>query len=129
MKKQFTSKFPTNLNSFDNQGNPMDYCGIRCSMEVIGGKWTLMIITSLTENSMRFSEIKKEIPAISDRMLVRSLKHLEYHQLIIRNVLSKKPLKTEYRLTDYGQTTIPLIENLNNWGKQHIEKHWNLVFQ
>ncbi|PCI04815.1 MAG: MarR family transcriptional regulator [Flavobacteriaceae bacterium] len=129
MKKQFTSKFPTNLSSIDKEGNPMDYCGIRCTMEVIGGKWTLRIVSSLLENPLRFSEIKKEIPEISEKMLGRTLKHLEYHKLIIKNVLSKKPLKTEYSLTDYGQTTIPIIEILNNWGKQHIEKHWDLVFQ
>lgn len=129
MKKQFKSNYPLNLELTDDTGRPLNYCGIRCSMEVLGGKWKLLIVASLAKGSLRFSELKKDIPEISEKMLIRSLQDLEYHKIVDRLVYEQIPPKVEYSLTDYGQSVIPLLKALFQWGETHIEKHSDLIFQ
>jgi DNA-binding HxlR family transcriptional regulator len=129
MKKQFKSKYPVNLEIRDQTGRPLNYCGIRCSMEVLGGKWKLLIIASLAKGTLRFSELKKSIPEVTEKMLIRSLQDLELHQIVERKVYQVVPPKVEYSLTEYGQTVIPLLVALFSWGENHIEKHYDLVFQ
>jgi DNA-binding HxlR family transcriptional regulator len=128
MKKQFKSKYPVNLDLTDDSGRPLNYCGIRCSMEVLGGKWKLLIIASLAKGSMRFSELKKDIPEINEKMLIRSLQDLEYHQIVNRVVHDLIPPKVEYSLSEYGQSVISLLKTLFQWGENHIEKHSDLIF-
>jgi DNA-binding HxlR family transcriptional regulator len=129
MKKQFKSKYPLNLELTDDNGRPLNYCGIRCSMEVLGGKWKLLIVASLAKGSLRFSELKKDIPEISEKMLIRSLQDLEYHKIVDRLVYEQVPPKVEYSLSAYGQSVIPLLQVLFQWGETHIEKHSDLIFQ
>lgn len=129
MKKQFKSKYSLNLELKDDNGRPLNYCGIRCSMEVLGGKWKLLIVASLAKGSLRFSELKKDIPEISEKMLIRSLQDLEYHKIVDRLVHEQVPPKVEYSLTEYGQSVIPLLKALFQWGETHIEKHSDLIFQ
>ncbi len=128
MKKQFKSKYPVNLDITDETGRPLNYCGIRCSMEVLGGKWKLLIVASLAKGKMRFNELKKEIPEISEKMLIRSLQDLEYHTIVSRQVYEQVPPKVEYSLTEYGQSVIPLLKTLFQWGENHIAKHSDLIF-
>jgi DNA-binding HxlR family transcriptional regulator len=128
MKKQFKSKYPVNLELKDESGRPLNYCGIRCSMEVLGGKWKLLIVSSLAKGTLRFSELKQSIPEINEKMLIRSLQDLELHQIIERKVYEVVPPKVEYSLTEYGQSVIPLLVTLFNWGENHIAKHPNLIF-
>jgi len=128
MKKQFKSTYPLNLELTDDTGRPLNYCGIRCSMEVLGGKWKLLIVASLAKGRLRFSALKKDIPEISEKMLIRSLQDLEYHRIVDRLVYEQIPPKVEYSLTEYGQSVIPLLQALFQWGETHIEKHSDLIF-
>ena len=128
MKKQFKSKYPVNLEIKDENGRPLNYCGIRCSMEVLGGKWKLLIVASLAKGTLRFGELKQSIPEITEKVLIRSLQDLELHQIVERKVYDVLPPKVEYSLTDYGQSVVTLLIALFNWGENHIKKHSDLIF-
>ncbi len=125
MKKQFKSKYPVDLSIKDENGRPINYCGIRCAMEVLGGKWKLLIVASLAKAPLRYSELKRSIPEISEKMLTRSLQDLELHQLVCKNA---DATPANYQLTPYGQTVIPLLQSLFDWGEKHIELHHDLIF-
>ncbi len=129
MKKEFKSKYPVKLDMKDENGRPLNYCGIRCSMEVLGGKWKLLIVASLFKKKMRYSELRKSIPEISEKMLISSLQELEYQQIVHRHVFETIPPQVEYSLTEYGLQTKPLLELLFAWGENHIENHGDLIFQ
>src|SRR5690554_970562 len=77
---------------------------IHDTLDVIGGKWKISIISCLTFYPMRYSELLREVEGISGKMLSRELKELEMNQLIIREVLNTQPITVQYQLTEYGQT-------------------------
>lgn len=89
---------------------------------VIGGKWKLPIIISIYHGHKRFNEIKKSIPAITNRVLSKDLKHLEENLLISRTVYDDFPVRVEYALTDYCFNVTEVLESMERWGKQHREK-------
>jgi DNA-binding HxlR family transcriptional regulator len=81
-KKQFKTLYPRNIETAN--GHTLEYCGIRCSMEVLGGKWKLLIIAELFKSLKRYSELKRAIPEISEKMLISSLQELEHHNIVVR---------------------------------------------
>lgn len=101
--------------TIDNQEFP---CSTSLTMRYIGGKWKAVILIHLIEKK-RYSELRKAIPMITERTLSLQLKELEEHGLINRTVYtSKPPLKVEYALTDFGETLIPLLTAIAQWGKE-----------
>lgn len=84
----------------------------------ISGQWTLAICSWLALGKMRFSELKKEM-TVSDRMLTLELKKLEERGLISRTVYPEIPVRVEYELTPIGQELVPIIKELEKWGKRH----------
>jgi DNA-binding HxlR family transcriptional regulator len=125
-KKQFKTLYPRNIESVN--GRPLDYCGIRCSMEVLGGKWKLLIVAELFKSKKRYSELKRSIPEISEKMLISSLQELEHHNIVVRTVVEAIPPQVEYTLSTYGQTVRPVLETLFGWGEGHIKKHRDKIF-
>ena len=125
-KKQFKTLYPRNIESVN--GRPLDYCGIRCSMEVLGGKWKLLIVAELFKSKKRYSELKRSIPEISEKMLISSLQELEHHNIVVRTVVEAIPPQVEYTLSTYGQTVRPVLETLFGWGEGHIKKHSDKIF-
>ena len=125
-KKQFKTLYPRNIETVN--GCPLDYCGIRCSMEVLGGKWKLLIVAELFKGKKRYSELKRSIPEISEKMLISSLQELEYHNIVVRTVVEAIPLQVEYSLSKYGQSVRPVLETLFGWGESHIKKHSDKIF-
>ena len=125
-KKQFKTLYPRNIETVN--GRPLDYCGIRCSMEVLGGKWKLLIVAELFKNKKRYSELKRSIPEISEKMLISSLQELEHHNIVVRTVVEAIPLQVEYSLSKYGQSVRPVLETLFGWGESHIKKHSDKIF-
>ncbi|WP_430300675.1 winged helix-turn-helix transcriptional regulator [Rapidithrix thailandica] len=84
---------------------------------MIGGKWKTVILFHLIEGTLRYNELRKEMPTVTERTLSLQLKALEEDGLIKRKVYtSKPPLKVEYSLTDFGKTLIPLIQSIADWG-------------
>ncbi|MFC6102431.1 winged helix-turn-helix transcriptional regulator [Olivibacter domesticus] len=95
---------------------------VQDALYVLNGKWKLPIIISLSFGNKRFSEMAREIPKITDRMLSKELRELEMNQLVKRTVYDTVPVVVEYSLTDYGSSLDPAISELRKWGIQHRER-------
>ena len=87
-------------------------CPIRTTLELVGGKWKLLILFQLHEKPLRLFELKNQIPDISEKMLIQELKTLSNSELVIRNNFGEVPPRVEYYLTNKGQKIIPLIEQM-----------------
>ncbi|MFW2490623.1 winged helix-turn-helix transcriptional regulator [Clostridium chromiireducens] len=121
--KQELEQYLNELRSCNNEnyeGN--SECPVKYTLEVIGGKWKLRILVKLLKNDVvRFNELKREIPGITNTMLSNSLRELEKDQLIIRNQYNEMPLRVEYELTNKGKSLLPLLYELYNWGRSQVE--------
>ena len=95
------------------------FCPVTTTLSVIGGKWKPIIIYMVWEETKRFGQIKKLIPAISQKMLTQQLRELEQDGIVHRHVYPVVPPKVEYSLTEYGQTLKPIIEAMAAWGQRH----------
>lgn len=95
---------------------------VRDALEVLSGKWKLPIIISLMFGNKRFSQIAKEIPGITDKMLSKELRDLEANCLVKRSVFDSIPVVVEYSLTNYGNSLKPVIEVLRDWGMAHRKR-------
>ena len=98
------------------------YNPVQLVMEQIGGTWKAPILWRLKENTMRYSELRKDIPHISDKMLTTQLRELEGDGYINRKVFPVVPPKTEYSLTEQGKDILKLITAIRNYGLKMIEK-------
>lgn len=97
-------------------------CPVEATLEVIGGKWKGVILYHLMTETIRFNEMRRLMPDITQRMLTKQLRELEEAQLISRTVYPEVPPRVEYSITDYGLSLAPVIESLQRWGRQHLEK-------
>ena len=92
-------------------------CYFELTLAVIGGKWKPIILYHLAlAPVMRFGELNRSIPAITQRMLTRQLRELEEDDLIHREVYREVPPKVEYSLTDMGRSLIPILLQMRQWG-------------
>lgn len=92
-------------------------CCASLTMGIIGGKWKTVILFHLIDGTLRYSELRKQMPTVTERTLSLQLKTLEEDGIVKRKVYtSKPPLKVEYSLTDFGKTLIPLIKSIADWG-------------
>ncbi|MEO9501283.1 MAG: helix-turn-helix domain-containing protein [Nonlabens ulvanivorans] len=92
-------------------------CCASLTMGIIGGKWKTVIIYHLIEGPLRYNELRKEMPTVTERTLSLQLKTLEEDGIVERKVYTTKPpLKVEYSLTEFGKTLIPLIKSIADWG-------------
>nr|WP_254152168.1 helix-turn-helix domain-containing protein [Chryseosolibacter indicus] len=95
---------------------------VRDALDILSGKWKLPIIISLTFGNKRFSQIAKEIPGITDKMLSKELRDLEMNELVKRTVYDSVPVVVEYSMTAYGKSLNKVIEELRKWGAQHRQR-------
>lgn len=98
---------------------------MRDSLEILGGKWKLMLLRYLNnrlEEKNTFKKIQREIEGLSAKMLAKELKDLELNLLISRSVINTKPITVEYAISNYGRNVLPLAENLVQWGLDHRAK-------
>jgi DNA-binding HxlR family transcriptional regulator len=94
-------------------------CPIRTTIELIGGKWKLLIVYQLAGNALRLSELKKRLPDISEKMLIQELKNLVESQLVSRTNHGEVPPRVEYALTEKGHLVLPLIAEMRNFAIQY----------
>lgn len=95
-------------------------CPLEYALDVFGGKWKSRIICSLGMNTtMRYSELRGELSNITDTMLSDSLKELYADGMVIRTQYNEIPPKVEYSLTEKGMSVIPLLFEINQWGREH----------
>lgn len=99
------------------------FCPVRDIIARFGDKWSTLVLFELSRNGvMRFSQLGKAIPDISQKMLTVTLRRLEADRLIKREVYPEIPPKVEYRLTDTGTSLIPHIKALIDWSLKHKEQ-------
>jgi len=91
------------------------------TLEVIGGKWKLLILCYLNCGPMRSSEIRKEIPDISQKILTQQLRELEEDGIIIRTIYNQVPPKVVYELSELGKSLKFILDQLGEWGEYYIK--------
>lgn len=92
-------------------------CPVDVSLSFVNGKWKILILSHLDQFGARgFSEIRKNLPGVSEKMLTQQLKQLENDELIKKVILSSKPYRVEYSLTTKGESLSPMFKFLSEWG-------------
>lgn len=94
-------------------------CPIARIAKVIQGKWTMVIIYLLSEGTLRFSEIRRKLPHVTEANLTKDLRLLESYGVVHREVYPVVPPKVEYSLTDMGRDFLPILDSLNEWAKKY----------
>lgn len=108
-------KYMTNLNP--------EFCEVNESLDILVGKWKpIILLNLLAESPMRFSELKRAIPKITQKMLTKQLRELESQEIIMRKVYAQVPPRVEYSITEYGQTLRPILNAMHQWGLKHKER-------
>ncbi|MFD9960532.1 winged helix-turn-helix transcriptional regulator [Amycolatopsis sp. NPDC059020] len=97
-------------------------CGLDAAVDVIGGKWKVLILWALDAGPRRFGEVKREIEGISEKMLIQSLRELESDEIVHREVFHEIPPKVEYSLTPLGQSLNTALGPLGDWGYQNMKR-------
>lgn len=111
-------KIPLNLN-----------CGLDLIGEVLYGKWKIRLLWFIKQGHQRPSELQRKIPDASRRVLNMQLKELEDHELVTKKIYPVVPPKVEYSLTEFGNTLIPVIAALGNWGDAHEERLRSVILR
>ena len=95
-------------------------CHTRQALELIGDKWTVLLLHALGTHTLRYNQLKRVVEGITHKMLAQTLRQLEYDGLVERTVYPVIPPKVEYRLTPLGQTLLPVLGQLCAWADQHF---------
>jgi DNA-binding HxlR family transcriptional regulator len=91
-------------------------CGVAASAEIIGAKWTALLVHDLSEGPRRFSELEHSCSGISPRTLAERLRDLEQQEIVERRSYAERPPRVEYTLTSKGQALLPIIEAMRQFG-------------
>ncbi|MBW4618387.1 MAG: helix-turn-helix transcriptional regulator [Cyanosarcina radialis HA8281-LM2] len=95
---------------------------VQTTLKILGGKWKLLILWHLKDGARRFSELKKLIPGIAEKMLMQQLRELEKDEIVNRSVYKDVTSRVEYSFTDYGKSIIPVLKPLCDWGQAHLKR-------
>jgi DNA-binding HxlR family transcriptional regulator len=95
-------------------------CPVEATLELIGGKWKGLILYHLLQGTMRFNELRRKVPSVTQRMLTRQLRELESAGLILRTVYAEVPPRVEYALSEEGKSLRPVLTALKTWGEQYL---------
>lgn len=99
------------------------HCALDVTMDFIGGKWKTVVLWYLRKGPKRFSELKKHIPGITEKMLSLQLKELESDGIIGRKIYPEVPPRVEYFFTEEGKSLIPVLEEIAAWGRAMGKKY------
>lgn len=97
---------------------------VELALDVIGGKYKMPILWRLKDKVYRYGELKKSLGKITHKMLTEQLRELEHDGMLVRTVYPEIPPKVEYSLTQKGQSIIPIISSLREWG-ENFKNEWN----
>jgi len=95
---------------------------IASAMEIIGSKWTALILRDLSEGPKRFSELERSVGSINPRTLSQRLDGLEQHAIVTKKSYAEVPPRTEYTLTRKGEDLLPVLRAMSDWG----DKYYNV---
>lgn len=96
--------------------------GLDAAIDVVGGKWKVLILWTLSGGTKRFGELKRSLDGVSEKMLIQHLRELERDEVVHREVHHGVPPKVQYSLTDFGITLNEALRPLSDWGCQHKER-------
>ena len=100
--------------------NKTELCPVAETLELIGGKYKALILWHLSAGACRFSELRKQIPRATAKMLTQQLRELESDQLIHREVFPVIPPRVEYSLTELGKSLLPILTSMRDWGASYL---------
>ena len=106
-------------NSVSNEVCQQYSCPVEATLDVIGGKWKGIILYKLLERPKRFTELKRELRAVTQRMLTLQLRELEEDGIVHREIYREIPPKVEYSLTEFGKTLEPILLAMFTWGNRY----------
>ena len=106
----------------NNEDSKVDKCPVETALDVLAGKWKILILWYLRSETKRFNELQKLLPRTTQKMLIQKLRELEEDGIIHREVYAEVPPKVEYSLTEYGETLKPIIKQLYLWGEIHKKR-------
>jgi DNA-binding HxlR family transcriptional regulator len=95
------------------------HCPAEVTLQVIGGRWKVLLLYHLFSGVKRFSELQRDVPGITQKMLTQQLREMERDGIVQRTVYPQVPPKVEYRLTPHGETLKPVVNAMCKWGVQH----------
>jgi DNA-binding HxlR family transcriptional regulator len=90
-------------------------------LQRIGDKWTVLVVTTLSNGSKRFNELRREIPTVSQRMLTLTLRNLERDGLVSRTVTPTIPPRVDYELTELGKSLVGPLHAIELWALDHVD--------
>ena len=102
-----------------NKKNLEADCGMAYAMAVLSGRWKLSLLGYLIDGKLRYGELKKKLPGISERMLITQLKELQADGLVTRIAYPEVPPRVEYQLTEKGFSLKNILMELDRWGERH----------
>jgi DNA-binding HxlR family transcriptional regulator len=97
-------------------------CGLEAALEVVGGKWKVLILWPLRAEPHRFGELRRQISGISEKMLIQHLKEMEADGIVTRTDYKEVPPRVDYALTAFGHSLCDALAPLCAWGQQHMER-------
>ncbi|QOV38501.1 helix-turn-helix transcriptional regulator [Streptomyces ferrugineus] len=95
-------------------------CGIDAAMDVVGGKWKVLVLWALNERPCRFGELRRELTGVTEKVLAAQLRELEADGIVHREAYDEVPPRVEYSLTPLGVTLNAALAPLGAWGRQNI---------
>lgn len=99
------------------------YCPVEVAVEAIGGRWRPVILAHLKEGAHRYGQLRRRMPDTSEKMLTQRLRELEAAGLVTRTTYDTVPPSVEYRLSSEGQTLLPVLRALYDWGEARAARH------
>ena len=102
---------------------PHDFhCPIEATLYVLGGKWTPLVLWQLRDDTLRFGELRRQIPGITKKMLSTRLQELEAAGGVHREAYAEVPPRVEYSLTAFGKTLRPVLDSMCDWGADYMDR-------
>lgn len=101
-------------------GASATHCPVEATINLIGGKYKSLILWKLMGGTLRFSQLRKEVPCATPKMLTQQLRELEADGLVTREVFAVIPPKVEYSLTSFGKSIAPVLEAMYSWGTVYL---------
>lgn len=95
-------------------------CEVETTLQIIGGRWKVLIIRELLLGVRRFGELQRALPGITQKMLTQQLREMEQDGIVHREVYPEIPPKVEYSLTSLGESLQPILHAMHEWGAKHL---------
>ncbi len=123
MSEQMTAKNAAPAEDKRLQADDKTYSSpMELTLEVVGGKWKSLLVYHLLDAPLRFSELRRQVPGITEKMLTQQLRELERDGIVSRTVFPEVPPRVEYVATEHGRTLKPVLEAMCHWGRYHWQQ-------